>query len=188
MASALPLTRHRLSVDQFQEMGRVGILARDSRVELIDGALIDMAPIGSRHAGLVNLLSMTFARGSGNLVVWTQSPIVLPPYSEPQPDVALLAPSANGYASALPTAADILLVVEVAESTLRYDRTVKLPLYAGHGIPEVWIVNLVDRCLEAFREPDANGYRVTQVLATGDTAIPAALPSMRIPLGTLFPD
>jgi len=188
MASVLPLSRYRLSVDQFQEMGRVGILGQDSRVELIDGELIDMAPIGSRHASVVSLLSMALARGCGDLIVWSQNPIVLPPYSEPQPDVVLLATSVDSYRGALPAPGDVLLVIEVAESTLRYDRSVKLPLYARHGIPEVWIVDLADSRLEVFQDPDEGVYRSRRELESGDAVSPTALPTVLIELAAVFPD
>jgi Uma2 family endonuclease len=189
MASALPIRHHLFSVEDFHEMGRAGILGPDSRVELIEGELIDMAPIGSRHAGVVAALSMHFSRRVGDAaVVWTQNPIAAPPRSEPQPDISLLRPREDGYQGSLPTANDILLLIEVAETTLQYDRTVKLPLYARHGVREVWIVNLPERMLEIYREPQGRAYRVGLQHAATDVASPLALPDAGVKLSELLAD
>jgi Uma2 family endonuclease len=184
MDSVHILSRHRLSVEQFHEMGRAGILAEDSRVELIDGELIDMAPIGSRHASVVSQLTMLLSRQCDEAIVFPQNPIALPPFSEPQPDIAVLAPATHGYREALPGASDVLLVIEVADTTLRYDRVVKAGLYARHGIREFWIVNLPDELLEVNRSPDmaAGSYRLRAVLTSGDVAVPEALPEIGVPL------
>src|SRR5438093_104740 len=123
--ASLPLPRHKLSVEQFHEMGRAGILREDSRVELIEGELIDMAPIGNLHASIVSALSMLFSQRVGDAaIVWPQNPLSLPPHDEPQPDIALLRPKADRYRDALPAASDVLLVIEVADTSLQYDRTV----------------------------------------------------------------
>ncbi len=188
MASAIPPSRHRLSVDQFHEMGRAGILPPDARVELVDGELIDMAPIGSRHAWAVAELVRLFVRQCGDAVVFPQNPIALPPYSEPQPDVAVLTPRAGGYRDALPCAAEVLLVVEVADATVRYDRLVKAGLYARHGIREFWVVDLPDGVLEIHRDPDGGVYRTRLTLSSSDTAVPEVLREVRIPLSPLLAD
>ena len=188
MASAIPFSRHRLSVEQFEEMARVGILAHDARVELIDGELIDMAPIGSRHASVVAALTMCFARQGGDVLVWPQCPIVLPPRSEPQPDLAILVPQARGYRDALPRAEDILLVIEVSDTTVRYDRLVKGELYARYGIREFWLVNLPEAVLEVHSKPETGAYRTHLVLSGADIAVPEALPGVGIRLDALFLD
>lgn len=188
MVSAIPLPRHRLSLDQFQEMARAGILADSARVELIDGDLIDMAPTGSRHGSVVALLIQAFVRQGGDVLVWSQSTIGLPPSSAPQPDLAILAPHERAYRDALPGAADILLLIEVAESSWRYDRQVKAELYARHGIREYWLLGLAERRLEVRREPEHGGYRTCLTLSADDVAVPQALPGVRIPLRPLLGD
>ncbi len=184
----IPLSRHRFSMDQFQEMARAGILADNARVELIDGDLIDMAPIGSRHGSAVALLTRTFVRQGGDVVVWAQSAIGLSPSSAPQPDIAILTPQARAYRDALPGAGDILLVIEVAESSLGYDRLVKGALYARHGIREYWLVNLPDRALEVHHTPEMGVFRSVSTLGRSDSAVPRALPRVRIPLDLLSGD
>ena len=170
-------------------MGHAGILDTNSRVELIEGELIDMAPIGSLHASVVATLSGLFFRQVGSeALVWTQNPISIPPDSEPQPDIALLRPSADRYRGSLPTANDVLLLVEVADTTLQYDRAVKLPLYATHGIREVWILNLPDRVLEMYREPQTGAYRVKLERVATDLASPLALPTVRVDLSEMLTD
>ena len=122
---------HRLTVDEYYRMAEVGLLPPDARVELIDGEIIDMAPIGSRHAAAVDLLAERFIQAAkGTVVVRIQGPVRLGPRSEPQPDHAVLRPRADRYARSHPTAADVLLVVEVSDATLRFDREVKANLYA----------------------------------------------------------
>lgn len=188
MASAIPLSRYRFSMDQFQGMARAGILAENARIELIDGDLIDMAPVGSRHGSVVALLTRWFVQQGGDVVVWSQSTIDLSPFSAPQPDIAILAPQTRAYRDALPDAEDVLLVVEVAESSLRYDRLVKAELYARHGIREFWLMNLPERMLEIHRDPEIGAYRTRSILSGDDTASPEACPQIRVPLAPLLSD
>ena len=116
---------------------------------------------------------MFFARQVGDLaIVWTQNPVRLPPDSEPQPDVALIKPSPDRYRAALPTAADVLLVIEVADTTVEYDREIKLPLYARHSIPEVWLIDLKAGTFEVYRDPTAQGYRTLLKPERGGTITP----------------
>jgi Uma2 family endonuclease len=160
------LQRHRLSVDEYHRMARAGILPEDSRVELINGEIIDMAPIGSRHAGTVlQLTSLLNQAVRGTAMVWAQNPIHLDPHTEPQPDLALLRPREDFYKTAHPRASDVLLIIEVADTSLRYDREIKIPLYAHHGIPEVWLVDLQSRTFTRHREPGPEGYRRSEVVA-----------------------
>jgi Uma2 family endonuclease len=188
MGAPLTLSRHKLSIEDFHEMGRAGILQEGSRIELIEGELIDMAPIGSLHASVVSALSMFFARHVGELaIVSTQNPIRLPPDNEPQPDVALLKSCADRYRKALPTAADVLLVIEVADTTVEYDREIKLPLYARHAIPEVWLIDLKAGTLEVYREPTAKGYRKLLTPDKGETITPALVSGVRLPLSEVWP-
>ena len=136
------LSQHRLSVDDYHKMGRAGIFGHDDQVELIEGRLIDMAPIGSDHAGTVIQLNAVLNRAFAQLaLVSPQNPIRLSEHSEPQPDFAVLRPRADFYRTAHPQPHDVLLVIEVADTSVRYDREVKIPLYARHGIPKsgCWI-------------------------------------------------
>jgi Uma2 family endonuclease len=164
--------RHRLSVDDYYRMGEVGILAPDARVELIDGEIIDMAPIGSPHVSIVLQIDHLIKEAvRGRALVLVQAPIVLDDYSAPQPDLVLLRPRADFYRSALARPADIYLIVEVAQSSLRYDRGVKVPLYARHGIPETWVVDAAQSKLARYRAPAQGVYGVVDE------------PSVAVPLG-----
>jgi Uma2 family endonuclease len=131
------LRRHRLTVSEYHKMGEAGILGPHTRVELIDGEIIDMAPIESRHAGTVNMLVERLGKATGDrAILAVQNPLVLNDYWEPQPDVMLLRLRPDHYRNSHPGAADVLLLIEVAESSAGYDRNAKLPGYARHGIPE----------------------------------------------------
>ncbi|WP_440994966.1 Uma2 family endonuclease [Arhodomonas sp. SL1] len=142
VARELP-RRHRYTVGELHRMAAAGVFGGDDRVELIQGEIIDMAPIGSRHAGTVAQFSELLRRTLGERgLVWVQSPLALGEYSAPQPDIAVLAPRADFYKEHLPGPAEVCLVIEVADTTVAYDRDTKLPLYADHGIPEAWLVDL----------------------------------------------
>ena len=187
MRATSAATRHKLSVEDYHKLGAAGILTEDNRVELINGELIDMAPIGSLHASVVSTLSMFFARHVGDrAIVSTQNPVILPPDSEPQPDIALLKPRADRYRNALPTATDAMLIIEAADTTLDYDRTIKLPRYASHGIPEMWIVDLQSRRVEVYREPGTDRYSQFVELRTGDVAAPSMLPTVTLGVDEIF--
>lgn len=153
------VSRHRLNVDQYHQMARSGVLAPDARVELIEGEIIDMAPIGTKHWSVVNRLTEIFVTAlQGRAIVSVQSSIRLGDYSEPEPDLAVFKYRPDFYAERHPTAADALLVIEVADTTAPYDRGVKLPLYAKHGIPEVWIVDLEASLVRFHRQPQGDRY------------------------------
>ncbi|MFL5383775.1 MAG: Uma2 family endonuclease [Longimicrobiaceae bacterium] len=145
--------RHRFTVDEFHRMGEVGIFSEDDRVELINGEIVEMTPIGSQHAACVRKLDrwLQFLVGDDALVS-TQLPIIIEDDGEPIPDVAVLRPRTDSYAESHPTPADILLVVEVSDSTVLFDRNVKRRLYAGAGIPEYWVVDLPRNCVAVFGE------------------------------------
>ncbi len=181
------LTRHRLSVADYYRMGEAGVFAPDARVELIEGEVIDMAPIGTRHGSAVKrlLALLTSALGS-RVIVAVQDPLRLSDLSEPEPDLMLLKPRDDFYADAHPGAADVLLLIEVADTSARYDREIKLPLYARHGVPEVWIVDLEARLLRLYRGPAGDVYRESSTTALpGLTAI-AALPGVEIDLAQIL--
>ena len=184
MESWLP--RHRITVDEYYRMAEVGLLAEDARVELIEGEIIDMAPIGSRHGAAVDRLARLLHRAVGDqAVVRVQGPVRLSRSSEPQPDLALLKPREDFYASGHPAGPDTLLIIEVSDATFRYDSTVKLPLYARHGVPEVWIVDLKGQRLHLFRSPADDRFTdESSVTDPGLTPI-AALPGVVIDLNNL---
>ena len=174
------LTRRRFSVDDYYGMARVGILTEDDRVELLDGEVVAMTPIGSRHASCVARLTRVLTERLGRRVVlWPQNPVRLDRYSEPEPDVSLLKPRDDLYAEAHPTPADVLLVVEVADASLAADRSVKTPLYAKAGIPEVWLVNLNAGEIEVYRQPSATGYSEVRRSSEGSVR-PLAFPDEEI--------
>ena len=164
---------HRLTVDEYYRMAEVGLLSPDARVELIEGEIIDMPPIGSRHAAAVDLLAKRFIRAvDESALVRIQGPVRLNRRSEPQPDVAVLRPRPDRYASSHPTAADVLLLVEVSDATLRFDREVKARLYARHGVPELWIVDLNHAQLHIFRDPHEGEYADRSIVGAGVVQIP----------------
>lgn len=141
-------------------MVEAGILREDDRLELLRGEIIQMSPIGSRHAATVNRLVRVFSQKLGDrIILAAQNPVELDDYSEPQPDIALLNPRDDFYEAGHPKPEDVLLLVEVADSTVRFDRTVKIPLYAEDRITEVWLVNLPAQCIEVYRQPTAEGYQ-----------------------------
>jgi Uma2 family endonuclease len=180
-------TRHRLDVGAYYRMAEADILTRKDRVELIDGEIFDMVPIGSAHSGKTNRLNWLFARAAadGLALVSVQGPLRLDAYSEPEPDVMLLKPRADHYQSRHPNAADVLLLVEISESSLVHDRGIKLPLYAKFGVPEVWIVDLPDAAIEVYRQPAGDGYALKERLTAGSLA-PVLLPSVAIDVGALL--
>ncbi|MBI4592706.1 MAG: Uma2 family endonuclease, partial [Candidatus Rokubacteria bacterium] len=171
---ASPIVRRRFTVDEYHRMGETGILAEDEHVELLAGALVVSEPIGTRHAGTVNRLARLFISRLGDrAVVQVQNPIELPKEdSEPEPDISVLHPRADFYSSAHPVAADVLLVVEVADASLRLDRRLKIPLYARAGIREVWLVDLTTDRVEVYRDPAGRAYRDVRTLGRGQSLTP----------------
>jgi Uma2 family endonuclease len=180
------LHRHRFTVEEYYRMAEVGLLAPDARVELIQGEVIDMAPIGLEHCALTSALNKYVSLAVGDLAqVNVGLPIYLGDYSAPQPDLALLKPRRDFYASGHPTADDVLLLVEISDSTLRYDRDIKSRLYATFGVIEVWIIDVRARRLVRMRQPGNNGYTATDTL-TGGPLAPEALSSVTVDLDALF--
>jgi Uma2 family endonuclease len=174
-------TPHRFSVDDFHLLVEE-VLPPDSRVELLDGEVIDMAPIGYRHGYCVALLTRLFIeRLNRRALVWAQSGLPLNLFTELQPDVALLRPRDTSYGVAAPGPEDVLLVVEVADSSGRFDRTSKVPMYLKAGIPEVWVVDLNGGVIDVFI-----GEQPTRMLRAGDTLSPHAFPDVAIEVGELL--
>lgn len=176
--------RHQHTVADYYRMAETGILPAGLRVELIEGEIIDMAPIGSRHASTVDRLAFLFNRAVGNQAwVRVQNPVRLNDFSEPEPDLALLRWRDDFYAGGHPGPQDVLLIVEVADASLEYDRDTKLPLYARHGIPEAWLIDLAGKRIERHHKPSAQGYGERTTLH--DRAAPLALPDCAISLAGL---
>ena len=179
--------RHRYTVADYHRMGEAGILAPDARVELIDGEIIDMAPIGSPHVSAVLQLDYFLKEAvTDKALVLVQGPIVLGDYSVPQPDLALLRPRADYYRSSLAGPDDVLLIIEVAQSSLRHDRDDKIPLYAQHGILEAWLVDLTAKRLVRYRTVKQGAYTVVDEPDLGSALEIGALPGARLDLSTLF--
>lgn len=178
---------HRLSVDDYYRMVEAGILAPDEHVELIEGEIIDVPPPGSLHAGTVEQLTDALRDAVGRrAAVRVQHPVRLGRYSEPQPDLAVVRWRDDYYKAAHPTAADVLLIVEVAHSSLGYDRDVKLPLYAQHAVPAFWIVDLEGAVLDRYAEPSGARYRAVDRPRLDRPIEIAALPGVRVDLEGLF--
>ncbi len=158
-----------------------GILTENDRVELIRGEIIDKRPIGDQHTSCVKRLNRLLGKALGDAVLTSiQDPIRLP-VSEPEPDVAVLRPKADFYSSGKPRPVDILLLIEVADWTLEFDRDQKLPLYAEAGIEEYWIVNLNEECLEVYRRPSPGGqYLESRTVCRGESVDAAALPGISL--------
>ena len=171
------------TVEEYYRMGESGILDEDDRVELIHGEIIQMTPIGIAHASCVNRLNMLLTRLlSPRAIVQVQNPVGIDQRSEPQPDLILLAPRSDYYRERRPGPRDTLLVIEVADSSLQFDRTVKAPLYAAAGIQELWIVDLAHRRVEVLRSPGPTGYAETQVIGAGDGLALLAFPDVVVTL------
>ena len=184
---AIDSTR-KFTVDEYYLMAKVGILHEDDRVELIDGRIVEMPPIGSHHSSSVKDVKQTFRDYDGERVtVGIQDPVRLDDGSEPQPDISILRLRADNYRNAHPGPADILLLIEVSDSSIIYDRNVKVSLYARAGIIEIWLVNLEANCIEVYREPGAQGYQQSLILHRGDTITPQALPDITLNVDDILP-
>jgi Uma2 family endonuclease len=179
--------RHRLDVDAYYKMAEAGILTRAHRVELIDGEIIDMNAIGSPHAAITNRLNRLVARAAadGIILVSVQSPLRLDSYNEPEPDLMLMRPRADDYRANHPGAADVLLLVEVSDSSLAYYRGRKLALYAQFGVAEVWIVDLAGSAVEIYRQPKEGAYSLTERRIDGALA-PILVPGIVIDVAALL--
>lgn len=158
------------TVDDYHRLAQVGVLGEDDRVELLDGQIVEMTPIGPDHAGCVDALNALLSRlVAGAAIVRVQNPVVLGAHWEPQPDLTLLRPRPDGYRTAHPGPEDILLVIEVADTSLESDRDVKLAHYAATGIPEAWLVDLEHDRIEVHRDPGPEGYREVRKARRDDT-------------------
>ncbi|MEO6872022.1 MAG: Uma2 family endonuclease [Chthoniobacterales bacterium] len=168
---------YRFSVEECDKLGEAGIFDEDDRVELLDGEIIVMSPIGSQHAGVVMRLNAILSRRLGDRVLLNpQNPTMVDEFSEPQPDIMLLKPRADFYTTKHPGPEDILLLIEVSDTTLSYDRGRKLRKYAESNIGEAWIANPKNMTIEQFREPAGRAYAHTTSHHRGESISVAALP------------
>ena len=168
-------------------MGEAGIFRQDARLELIEGEIVEMSPIGSPHAACVNFLSMLLNRlFGGSHVIATQNPIRLSDFSEPQPDITLLRRRDDYYRERHPTPADVLIVIEVADTTVVKDKTIKIPLYARAGIAEAWLVNIPEERVEVYSNPAGGTYQRAEVFGRGDEARSHTLEGLAVNVSELL--
>lgn len=184
---AVQVEKWAFSVNEYHRMSEAGILSEDDRVELIEGEIIKMSPIGSRHAACVKRLTALLHRRFGRLVtIGVQDPIRLDDHSEPEPDIALLKRRDDFYSQSHPTADDILLIIEVADTSVEYDKSVKLPLYAGAGIPETWLANLQEDSIKAYSQPVNGGYQKIRVAGRGESISSESIPNLAMGIGEIL--
>ena len=181
------IARRPFTVTDYARMRETGILKEDDRVELIDGEVRLMSPIGPLHAAIVNRLTAFISRHAGDTVILSvQNPIQLHDYSEPQPDLTLLQPRDDFYAHAHPRPDDVLLVIEIADTSIEYDRDEKIPHYAEAGIAESWLIDVNNRTIEQYTQPRNGGYRNKLIVAYDEVIIAQTIPQLQIPVERIF--
>lgn len=179
-------TSRSFTAAEYERMVGCGVLGEDEHIELIDGEVVEMSPIGGRHNRCVNRLNALFApQVTGRAIVQIQGPLLLSTTSMPEPDLLLLAWRDDFYPDR-PRAADVLLAIEVADSSLTFDRRVKVPLYGRDGIRETWLVDLVGNLVEVSRQPGADGYGITERLTAGQSVTVEAMPDLTVEVATLL--
>jgi len=187
MSSAFTPTRTRITTNRYQMMVAAGVLTKYDRIELIEGDMLDMAPIGLRHSALTSRLHELFVLAVlRSATVVSGGPVNLGEYSEPQPDLMLLKRRADFYSGKFPEAADVLLLIEVSDSSLAFDQGVKLNLYARYGISEYWIVDVEGERIVTYRKPTVKGYVGKSEFAAAETVVPQAFPELKIAIGEIF--
>jgi Uma2 family endonuclease len=178
---SVQMQKRLFTVQEYHLMIEAGVFGNNDRVELIEGEIIEMAAIGTRHASCVRRLIHRFSVIPEEIAILdVQNPIQLTERTEPQPDLVLLQPRADYYATAHPRPSEVLLLMEVSDSTIDFDRDVKVPNYARSGIQEVWLWNLEDDCLEVYRFPAGNGYGLRQRFERGEMVSPLAFPDFNV--------
>ncbi len=181
IAVATKPARKKFTVEEYYKLGEIGIIGPDERTELIDGDIIYMAPMGSRHAGCIPRLLKIFFKALGDhALITSQTPVRLNGQFAPEPDLSILKPRDDCYEDLLPQPQDIYLLIEVAVTTVEYDRNVKSVLYARAGIIELWIVDIEAQLVEVYRQPGANGYESIQQFRPGETISPLSFPDLVI--------
>ena len=185
--AVVDIHRHRFTVDEFAHMGEAGILAPEDRVELIDGEIREMSPIGPPHAGIVDRLAeLLINRLTGKANVRIQNPVRLGRYTEPQPDLVVARRRMDYYTGGHPEVGDVLLVIEVADSSLLYDQVEKAPRYAEAGIPEAWLVDVSGETVSVYTGPSSDGYTEERLLQRGDEIASIAVAGLRLPVDDIF--
>jgi len=180
-------TQHRFSVKDYYRMAETGVLRPDARVELLDGKIIDMSPIGPFHGGVTDYLNEFFVAASkGRWRTRVQNSLRLDDHSEPQPDLVLAKAASDFYRKRHPGPEEVYLLIEISDSTLEADQTEKLPAYGRAGVPEVWIVNLNELTVEVYREPNFTGYASKTILRAGDLATPLAFADTSVDVAELL--
>ncbi len=180
-------SRRRIDVYEYARMGEIGIFGPEERVELIDGEIVTMMTFGPDHMGSVNGLTELLVTATvGRAIVSVQNPVVLDEYSELEPDCAVLRFREDRYRLRKPGPADILLLIEVAKTSISFDRAVKAPLYARAGVPELWVADLAKRVLEVYRLPVDGVYSAVVTYKPEDTVALSRMPDVRIPLALVF--
>ena len=186
MATVNP-TKHLTDLDEWRRLGEANIFPPESRLELINGEILEMAPIGFNHAGHLKHINKLFTKlVPDNIIISVQDPLQLGDLSEPEPDFMLLKPNDDFYSSRHPNANDVLLLIEVADTSLIFDQNQKLRLYALHGIPEYWLLNLNDSCLEVYRKPNGEVYAEKTTLRAGDTITLSQLDQITINIADIL--
>jgi hypothetical protein len=187
-AEVSSVSRKRFTVDNYYRMLDAGILRGDDRVELIDGEVLEMSPIGARHAATVYCFQAVLQKAlADRAMIRVQSPVHFDDFNEPEPDIAVVRTRTDMYASAHPTPADVRLLVEVSDSTLTFDRTVKARLYAIARIPEYWIAELERNRVIVHRGPEGEAYRTVTEFGPDDTLGPAAYPDVEVAVSRFLP-
>jgi Uma2 family endonuclease len=182
------IVKRRFTADEYERMGEAGILSEDDRVELIDGEVVAMTPIGPRHAGCVGKATKALVMAAGDsAILHPQNPVRLGAYDEPHPDLVLLRPRADSYTTAHPGPGDTLLIAEIADSSLEYDRGVKAAVYAAAGIPEYWIVDLNMDLVWRHMSPQSGVYQRVETCRRGQSIAPQLLPGCLIAVDALLP-
>ncbi len=175
----LQTIRRHITVEEYHRMSEARIFREDERLELIDGEIIKMTPIGVKHASCVNRLAEFFIqRLAARAIVSIQNPVCLGEHSEPEPDIAILQRDEKSYMTRRPNAGDVYLIMEFADGSVEFDRKVKLPVYARVGIPEVWIVDLVSDYVEIYRTPTFFGYESVAKKQGSDVIAPSSFPDV----------
>jgi Uma2 family endonuclease len=181
------VTKHRFTVSEYEQMGKVGIFGEDDRVELVEGDVIEMSAIGEKHAAAVKRLNRLIGRAVGDAaILGIQDPLVLDKHSQPEPDVIVLRPRPDFYGDRHPHPSDVMLVVEVSDTTIDFDRRVKAPIYARNGISDLWIVDIDGDGIIVYRDQSADGYRTMTTARRGDSVSPLAFPDCRLAISDIL--
>ena len=187
MNAAFTPTRTRITTNRYQMMVATGVLTKYDRIELIEGDMLDMVPIGTRHSAITSRLTELFVLAvSRSATVVVGGPVNLGEFSEPQPDLMLLKRRADFYSGKIPESADVLLLIEVSDSSLAFDQGVKLNLYARYGVAEYWVVDVEGRRVVTYREPATKAYGRALEFTAADTVTPQAFPDIKIAVGEIF--